>query len=118
VFRQIVAEGAACRDDGDGPGLYYDDLALDCLHGSGVVMDQLYAEIRGRGFTGMRQGNDGMHGPRHHATRVVLRYQGKRCEREDVFAIPIERTSWEKYTGLFDIFNKAIEEIQTAPISL
>ena len=117
VYRRIGPEGAACRDD-EGPALYYDDLALQCVQGNGAVMDKLYAEIRGRWFTAMRQSTDEMHGPRHHASRVVVGYQGKRCERMDTFGIPIERISWERYMGLFDVFKKAIEDIRSGPVEL
>ncbi len=117
TYRRIDPEGAACRDD-QGPGLYHDDLALECVQGNGAVMDKLYAEIRSRWFAAMRQSTDEMSGPRHHASRVVVGYQGKRCERMDTFRIPIEGVSWERYMGLFDAFDKAIEDIRSGPVAL
>jgi hypothetical protein len=115
-YRRIDPEGVACQDD-RGPTLYHDDLALECVHGDGAVMDKLYAELQARGFTAIREGTEELHGPRHRASRVVVRYQGMRCEREDSYGIPIETVSWEKYTGFFDLLRKTIDEIRSRSVA-
>lgn len=102
AYGLIVGNGDTCREEDKGPAFYHDGFSLRCVHADSAALDHLYAEIRARGFTGMRQASGTEHGPRHVARRAVVRYQGKRCERIDSFGKPIERRYNEGFLLVMD----------------
>jgi hypothetical protein len=114
AFGQIVGSGGACHDDGGGPAFYRDGLALRCVHGDAAALDHLYAVLVARGFTRMRQSIGMLHGPRHVARRVVVRYGGKRCELVDAYGKPLERRDEEGFSLVMDAIGEVLHPKPTS----
>jgi hypothetical protein len=111
TFSRVVAEGTACRDDGDGPAFYLDGDGPTCMYASPTTLDRLYATIRSRRFVALRPAELPALGPRHVAMRIVVRYQGKLCERMVSFQRTLESDDIPDFLALLDAIKASIKEM-------